>query len=88
MDVYILAVFRSRTQTILFDKVLKSYHIPSSIVNTPDQLRIGCSVAVKLNNTYLSDAMAIFGRRRFDSFVGFYQVRKQGARVSISPITA
>ena len=87
MDVYVLAVFRSRTQTTLFERLLKSYNIPCYVINTPDQLKVGCSVAVKIAPNHLDVALRLFSRRRLDSFVGFYKVVKTNGRTAIMPIT-
>lgn len=69
---YTLAVFRARTQTLLFANILKSYNIPILIVETPRSLNISCGLSVKFDTKLKSDAQQIIFRRRFDSFAGFY----------------
>ena len=88
MEVYVLAVFRSRTQSTFFERILQSYNIPCSIVNTPDQLKVGCSVAVKISTSQLTNVIKIFSRRKFDSFVGFYKIVKADGRIAVMPITS
>lgn len=86
MEVYVLAVFRSRTQTTLFDRLLRSYHMPVSVVNTPSSLQVGCSVGVKIPVSYLNSSLTLFERRHFDSFVGFYKITKMDGRTAVTPI--
>lgn len=86
MEFYILAVFRSRTQTTLFDRLLRSYHIPASVVSAPSSLQVGCSVGVKIPVNYLNSALTLFDRRHFDSFVGFYKITKMDGRTAVSPV--
>ncbi len=86
MEVYILAVFRSRTQTTLFDRLLRSYRIPVSVVSVPSSLQVGCSVGVKIPISYLNSALALFKRRYFDSFVGFYKITKIDGRTAVTPV--
>ncbi|MDD2445601.1 MAG: DUF3343 domain-containing protein [Clostridia bacterium] len=71
---YTLAVFRARTQTLLFVKLLNSYGIAVSVINTPRNLNISCGISAKFASIYLNIAEDIIRRRRFDSFAGFYSV--------------
>ncbi|MDD3397618.1 MAG: DUF3343 domain-containing protein [Clostridia bacterium] len=69
---YTLAVFRARTQTILFANLLKSYNIPIIILDTPRDLNISCGISVKFDTINKETAELLIKRRRFDSFAGFF----------------
>jgi hypothetical protein len=71
---YSLAVFRARTQTLLFIKLLNSYGVAASVVNTPRCLNVSCGISAKFASLYLNIAKDIVNRRKFDSFAGFYSI--------------
>lgn len=83
---YILAVFRSRTQTLSFDKILRSYGVKCRIVNTPKQVIVACGLSIKLSVKDFEDAFNIFCRRNFDNFAGFFYVKENGKSMTIQPI--
>lgn len=69
---YYLAVFRSRSQAYSFKSILDSYKVPSSIIPTPRQVSVSCSLSVKFEAKDLPIVKDIFKRRKFDTFVGFF----------------
>lgn len=83
--IYLLAIFRNKTETMAFYSILLSYKVNARIVNTPKQAMIACGISVKLNINDYQKAMQIFKRRRFSSFVGFYKVFSDGSSYSITP---
>lgn len=70
---FYLAVFRARTQTLIFANLLKSYNVPVSVINTPRHLNISCGISVKFLDKYKDIAESIIARRKFDSFAGFFK---------------
>ena len=66
-----IAVFRSRTETLNFATILKSYGINCSIVNTPRTVNVSCGISVKFSNPDINVARRILARRSFDTFAGF-----------------
>lgn len=83
--VYLLAIFRNKTETMAYYSILLSYKVRCNIVNTPKQAMIACGISVKLSLNDYDKAFEIFKRRRFSSFVGFYRVSEMGASLTISP---
>lgn len=69
-----LAVFRARTQTLVFANLLKSYGVPISVVNTPRNINVSCGISVKFAIQHKKIADDIINRRKFDSFAGFFLV--------------
>ncbi len=70
----ILAVFRSRTETLTFASLLRSYRVPCSVVNTPRSINVSCGISVKFEAGYADDAKKILSRRSFSTFAGFYNI--------------
>ena len=69
---YYLAVFRSRTQTIIFANLLKSYGVNVSIVNTPRRINVSCGISARFAAANKKQAEAVIARRHFDTFAGFF----------------
>ena len=67
-----LAVFRSRTETLNFPSLLRSYGVNCSVVNTPRKINVSCGISVQFSNMDLVIAKQIISRRRFDTFAGIY----------------
>lgn len=70
----ILAVFRSKTETLNFATILKSYNVPCTIINTPRAINVACGISVKFNSIYENVAREIMIRRSFSTFAGFYRI--------------
>jgi len=83
---YVLAVFRARTQTLAFAKILDSYRIRCSVVNTPRQVLVACGVSVRFNEKDFEKALTVMSRRRFDNFVGFYRVSESNNSFIVVPM--
>ena len=71
---YYLAVFRARTQTLLFANLLNSYGVPVAVINTPRSINVSCGISAKFSDIYKKTAESIIARRKFDSFAGFFSV--------------
>lgn len=83
MDSYAIASFRSRSQVLRFEQMLKKENIKTEIINTPREVAIGCGLSVKLDPADLDRAREIYYRNRPTSFAGFYVVERTGARVKV-----
>lgn len=70
---FYLAVFRARTQTIIFANLMRSYGANVSIVNTPRRLSISCGISVRFEKKYLEKARLVLSRRQFDTFAGIFE---------------
>ena len=69
---YTLAVFRARNETITFSTLLRSYGIKAQIVNTPRKINVSCGISVKFSTKDYDIAKQLVSRRKFDTFVGFF----------------
>lgn len=71
---YVLAIFRSRSETIYFANLLKMNGLPSSVINTPKEAGQTCGISVKFLPECLGIARGLLTQKRFQSFAGFYRV--------------
>lgn len=71
---FVLAVFRSRTETLNFASYLRSYGVNCVVVNTPRSINVSCGISVKFVKAELSIAKEIISRRSFSTFAGFYNI--------------
>lgn len=72
----ILAVFRSRAQTLDFVAVLRGAGIPASAVSTPKEAGVGCGISAKFEESFFSRARFFVQKKPYSSFSGF--LRKAG----------
>ena len=84
-DIMILAVFRSRAQSLDFAERLKNYGIPSVTVSAPKEVKIGCGLCVKFEERVFLRAQAIMKTGNYSSFKGFYKMEISGSRMQIFP---
>ena len=71
---YTLAVFRARNETITFASLLRSYGISAQIINTPRKINVSCGISVKFLKSNQNIANQLLARRKFDTFVGFFDL--------------
>lgn len=71
---YTLAVFRARNETLSFATLLRSYKIKAQIVNTPRKINVSCGISVKFSFLDQPTAQMLLSRRKFETFVGFFNV--------------
>lgn len=69
----VLAVFRSRSQTIDFASRLQRYGVNVQTVNTPKEAQVGCGLSAKFDFSALRQARFILQNVRYSSFVGLYK---------------
>lgn len=73
----ILAVFRSRTQTMEFYSEMKKSGAPVQITSTPSKAKVGCGLSCRFPQSFLIRARAL--SKRYASFSGFYKIISSGA---------
>lgn len=75
---YIIAVFKSRNETLYFANMLKSNGFFVSIVNTPKEAGQTCGISVKFEERLLAIAKEFLSSKPFRSFYGFFKVKEMG----------
>ena len=67
----ILAVFRSRAQSLDFLAAAKAAGIPAQAVSTPKEAGVGCGVSVKFDGGFYQRAKTLVSKRPYSSSAGF-----------------
>ena len=83
---YIIVVFRSRTETLTFAQILRSYRVRCSVINTPRQASVSCGISVKIDLQSVKVAKSVLYRRKFNTFAGFFKVVDYKGGVIVSPL--
>ncbi len=69
---HVIIVFRSRTQVLQFKKILESTGVKAMIVSTPQRLKIGCGLSLKIHNDDFYKAKDLLDVYKPQGFVGIY----------------
>lgn len=72
----VLAVFKSRAQTLDFMSLLRSGGVVASAVNTPKEAGVGCGISVKFDERFFPRVRLMLSKRNYTSFAGF--MRRMG----------
>ncbi len=81
----ILAVFRSRSQSLDYAERLYKYGVAANTVPAPKEARIGCGLCVRFDARAFVRARAILKTGRYSSFKGFYRMDFVGGKLSVTP---
>lgn len=81
----LLAVFRSRTQSLDYSERLNGYGVLASTMATPKEAKIGCGLCVKFDARFFVRAKAILKTGNYTTFKGFYKLDFIGGRTSVLP---
>ena len=81
----ILAVFRSRANSLDYAERLASYGVTATMVSVPKEAKIGCGLCVRFDERYFVRARAVLKVGGYSSFRGFYRTEFIGGRISVRP---
>ena len=84
----ILAVFRSRANSLDYAERLNKYGVTATTVPTPKEAKIGCGLCVKFEGRYFIRAQAILKTGRYASFKGFYKTDFVNGRMTVTPYSS
>ena len=79
---YVLAVFRSRNETLYLANMLKSNGYNVYIINTPQSIGQACGISVKFSKNILSIVRDFMRTKPFRAFFGFFIVKKEEGQMS------
>ena len=82
----ILAVFRSRSQTLEFISRLNANGICATAVTTPREANVGCGISARLNGSDLYRARYVLNGCSRSAFVGFFCVETKYGRTIVRPV--
>lgn len=83
----ILAVFRSRAQSLEYAEQLWKYGVRAETVPTPKEAKIGCGLCVRFDGRLFVRAAAVLRKGKYSTFKGFYKVDYVGGRQSVTPFS-
>ena len=82
-----IAAFRSRTQVLRFEDILRRAGLSASVVSTPREVAIGCGLSVRFELADTGQALALCRRMNPSALIGFFRVDGYGTRqLRLSPI--
>ncbi len=81
----ILAVFRSRAQSLDYAERLHKYGVAASTVPAPKEAKIGCGLCVRFDGRVYPRAKAILKSGKYSSFKGFYRLDFFGGKIVVKP---
>ena len=70
----VLAIFRSRAQSMDFAQKLRTYGIPCETIPAPKEAKIGCGLCVQFDVRFFPRVKAVLGLGKYSSFNGFYRM--------------
>ena len=81
-----LAVFRSKTQLMVFIEAMKSHGARVTTTQTPIKAGVGCGLSASFEARYINLARQVINTQSLNSFHAIYKVAKDGIRSSIEKI--
>ncbi|MDE7158731.1 MAG: DUF3343 domain-containing protein [Clostridiales bacterium] len=73
-----LAVFRSRAQTIDFVTYLRGAGVPVQTVSTPKEAGVGCGISARFDESFFPRVRFFLSKKSYSSFSGF--MKNSGGR--------
>ena len=67
----VLAVFKSRSETLGYISALRGVGVVASAVSTPQEAGVGCGLSVRFEDGFLLRARGVLSRGNYRSFAGF-----------------
>ena len=81
----VLAVFRSRSQSLDFAEKLRGYGIAVETVAAPKEARIGCGLCVSFDEKYFTRVRAVLRLGKYSTFKGFYKTEFSFGQQTVIP---
>ena len=85
---WVLAVFRSRMQSLDFAEKLIKYGISAETVAAPKEARIGCGLCVRFEERNFTRVSAVLKMGKYSTFKGFYKTEFSLGRQIVTPYKA
>ncbi|MDR2515347.1 MAG: DUF3343 domain-containing protein [Christensenellaceae bacterium] len=86
MDRFAIAAFRSRQSVFAFESILRRNGLQPRIISTPHQVSVGCGLSVSFSAGDLPKAYAAYQGSPVANLVGFFNVTREGARTTVTPV--
>lgn len=83
---YIMAAFRSRTQTLEFLDMLRYFNVRAELVNTLKEAGVGCGLSVRFSEENLHTAKNALLQKSFSAFAGFFKVSNLYGKINVKAV--
>jgi len=80
---YIIAVFKSRKETMDFKCEMDMKNIKNCTVNTPRQLSAGCGISLKFETRGYTYAKCLINQCNYRTFAGFFRYNDEGRLINV-----
>ena len=84
---YVIAVFRSRNETLYLTNMLKSTGYRVMIINTPKEAGQACGISVRFEEGILPIVKKCLQSKPFRAFAGFYRISQFQNRLKLERIS-
>lgn len=85
--IYIIAVFRSRNETLYLANMLIALGNRVSVINTPKEVGQACGISVRFEEKILPIAKKCLSTKPFRAFAGFYRITQNQSNLKIERIS-
>lgn len=82
----ILISYKSRNNLLAFSRILNSYGIASTTINTPHSISVSCGLSLKVDYRYFPQIKNIIISANLPGFLGVYLFEKNGTSERIERI--
>ncbi len=81
----IIAVFRSRGQSLDYAERLHRFGVEATTAPAPKEAKIGCGLCVRFEPRFFPRAKAVLRSGGYSTFKGFYSLEFVAGRLSVQP---
>ena len=85
--VYLIAVFRSRNETLYLANMLNATGNRVTVINTPKEAGQACGISVRFDEKCLPIAKRCLASKPFRAFVGFFRITTVQNRLKLEKIS-
>lgn len=82
----IIIAFSSRNASMCFTEALRKGGVPSTLVNTPRDLSLGCGISVSVETRFTSKVQELLRVTDKRSYLGTYKLMKSGNKTVVIPM--
>ncbi|MBQ8908962.1 MAG: DUF3343 domain-containing protein [Clostridia bacterium] len=83
---YIIAVFKSRNETLYLANMLLHSGYRVAVINTPREVGHACGISVQFDAGLLQVVRQTISSKPFRSFYGIFKIVRQNGRMSVVKI--
>ncbi len=82
----VIAVFRSRAESIKLSTALSEAGVRSTLITTPRELKLGCGLSVRVAEPLFFAMRTVQRRGTYRTFVGYFEFERNGTKSNLGPL--